>query len=66
MAAKKQTLLKITQIKSTIGYRERTKKTMAALGLGKIRKTVTQQDNPAIRGMLRMVEHLVRVEEVNA
>ena len=63
---KKIKLLKITQIKSTIGYREKTKRTIEALGLGKIRKTVTQKDNAAIRGMLHLVDHLVVVEEVNA
>ncbi|MCK5520121.1 MAG: 50S ribosomal protein L30 [Candidatus Marinimicrobia bacterium] len=62
--AKSKTILKITQVKSTIGYREKTKKTMEALGLGKIRKTVTKQDNPAMRGMLRLVDHLVVIEEV--
>ena len=64
--AKKKNMLKITQIKSTIGYREKTKLTMEALGLNKMHKTVTQQDNGAIRGMLRLVEHLVVVEEVKA
>lgn len=64
--AKKKQLLKITQVKSAIGYREKTKKTLEALGLGKIRKTVTKQDNDAMRGMLRLVDHLVVVEEVKA
>jgi len=56
--------LKITQVRSTIGYRERTRRTIEALGLGKINRSVVQQDNPAIRGMLAQVSHLVKVEEV--
>ena len=66
MAKKKTTQLKITQVKSTIGYRQKTKQTIEALGLGKIRKTVLKQDNPAMRGMIKLVEHLVTVEEVEA
>lgn len=57
-------MLKITQIKSTIGYCERTKKTIEALGLKRIRHTVILPDNPAIRGMIKKVAHLVKVEEV--
>jgi large subunit ribosomal protein L30 len=57
--------LKITQVRSTIGYRERTRRTIEALGLGKINRSVVQQDNSAIRGMLAQVSHLVKVEEVD-
>ncbi len=56
--------LKITQVRSTIGYRERTRRTIEALGLGKINRSVVQKDNSAIRGMLAQVSHLVKVEEV--
>jgi len=61
MAEKK---LKITQIKSAIGYRKRTGATLVALGIRKINHSVTQNDNPAIRGMIRFVSHLVKVEEI--
>ena len=61
MADKK---IKITQIKSSIGYRQRTKDTLDALGLRKISSSVTKADNPAIQGMIRAVQHLVKVEEV--
>ncbi len=57
--------LKITQIKSTIGYRKKTQQTIEALGLGKIRKTVILPDNPAIRGMIAKIPHLLHVEELS-
>lgn len=56
--------LAITQIKSTIDRRENQKRTIIALGLGKIRRTVTHDDSPQIRGMIRTVNHLVTVEEI--
>ncbi len=55
--------LKITQIKSGIGYRQKAKKTLKALGLRKLHQTVEQKDSPAIRGMLKHVDFLVKVEE---
>ncbi len=62
MAAKKT--LKITQIKSGIGYRQRAKDTLRALGIRRMQMTVEQPDNPAIRGMINAIRHLVKVEEV--
>ncbi len=62
MAKKKK--LKITQVRSTIDRQERQKRTMAALGLRKIRQTVVHNDTPQIRGMIRKVIHLVEVEEI--
>tara|TARA_Y100001970_G_C14243405_1_gene866348 strand:+ start:3281 stop:3466 length:186 start_codon:yes stop_codon:yes gene_type:complete len=56
--------IKITQIKSSIGYRQRTKDTLVALGLKKMNCSVVHSDNPAIRGMLGYVNHLVRIEDV--
>jgi large subunit ribosomal protein L30 len=53
----------ITQIKSTIGYRQRTKDTLIALGLRKMNSTVIHNDSPAIRGMITAVGHLLKVEE---
>jgi large subunit ribosomal protein L30 len=57
-------MLKITQTRSIIEQLEAAKRTIKALGLGRPNYTVIQKDTPAIRGMLRKVAHLVRVEEV--
>lgn len=64
MTAKKAIQLKITQIKSAIGYRGRAKDTLIALGIRKMNQTVTHNDTPAIRGMVRSISHLLKVEEV--
>ncbi|MFQ6009114.1 MAG: 50S ribosomal protein L30 [Candidatus Zixiibacteriota bacterium] len=56
--------LKITQIRSTIDRKEPQKRTIQALGLGKLRRTVILNDTPQIRGMIRAVQHLVKIEEV--
>ncbi|MCD6206247.1 MAG: 50S ribosomal protein L30 [Candidatus Marinimicrobia bacterium] len=62
--SKKKITLRITQIKSPIGYRQRAWKTLEALGLKRMHHTVEQPDNPAIRGMIKSIEHLLKVEEV--
>ena len=56
--------LKITLVKSTIGAVPKHKKTVEALGLKKLNKTVEMPDNAATRGMIQQVRHLVKVEEV--
>ena len=56
--------LKITLVRSTTGRKKDQIATVEALGLKRIRHTVEQKDNPAIRGMLTKVSHLVSVEEV--
>ena len=56
--------LKITLVKSTIGAVPKHKKTVEALGLRKVNKTVELPDNAATRGMIKQVQHLVKVEEV--
>ena len=61
MADKK---IKITQTKSAIGYRQRTKDTLKALGIRKMNSTVIKPNNTAIQGMITVVNHLVKVEEV--
>ncbi len=58
--------LKVTYIKSTIGYSHDQKRTVASLGLRKIRQSVLLPDNPAVRGMCFKVRHLVLMEEVAA
>ena len=56
--------LKITLVKSTIGAVPKHKKTVEALGLKKLNKSVELPDNAATRGMVKQVRHLVKVEEV--
>ena len=55
--------LKITLVKSTIGAVPKHKKTVEALGLKKLNKTVVLPDNASTRGMIQQVRHLVKVEE---
>lgn len=56
--------LKITLVKSTIGAIPKHKKTVEALGLRKVNKTVEMPDNAAVRGMVDQVRHLVKVEKI--
>lgn len=56
--------LKITYVKSSIGYSKDQKATVRALGLRRLHQTVEQPDEPAIRGMVEKVRHLVSVERV--
>ena len=56
--------IKITQIKSAIGYRKRTKQTLIALGLKKINQSVLKNVSQPILGMVKTVSHLVKIEEV--
>ena len=55
--------LKITLVKSTIGAVPKHKKTVEALGLKKVNKTVELPDKAATSGMIKQVQHLVKVEE---
>ncbi len=57
-------MLKITQIKSAIGYKPKAKLTLVALGLKKIHQSVEKVDSPQIRGMINKISYLVKVEEV--
>jgi|UniRef100_F4C6X9 large subunit ribosomal protein L30 len=61
---KQMAKIKITQIKSVIDRSERQKRTMQALGLTKINKSVEVEATPAIIGMVRKVNHLVAVESL--
>jgi large subunit ribosomal protein L30 len=66
MADKKgaaQKKLRITLVRSPIGYSRQQKGTVRSLGLRRMGHTVEQLDTPVIRGMVRKVSHLVRVEE---
>ena len=63
-AKKKDKVLRITLTKSPIGYSDRQKRTVRALGLRRMHQTVEQKDTPVIQGMLAKVSHLVTVEKV--
>ncbi|RKX20672.1 MAG: 50S ribosomal protein L30 [Candidatus Zixiibacteriota bacterium] len=56
--------IRVTQTRSTIDRKENQKRTIVALGLGKINRSVVHNDSPQIRGMIKTVEHLVKWEEV--
>ena len=56
--------IKITQVKSSIGYRKRTKGTLTALGLRKMNQSVIKDATESILGMVKTVSHLVKIEEV--
>jgi len=56
--------IKITQTKSVIEQLENAKRTIKALGLGRPNYFVVKKDTPQVRGMIRKVRHLVRVEDV--
>jgi large subunit ribosomal protein L30 len=56
--------LQVTLKRSLIGRPETQRRTVEALGLRKIRQTVVQNDNEAIRGMINQVSHLIEVKEV--
>lgn len=55
--------VRITLVRSPIGYPLRQKRTIRALGLRRMHQTVEQEDTPVIRGMIAKVAHLVEVEE---
>ena len=58
------TKIKIIQVKSRIGSTERQKKTLDALGLRKMNNPVVKEVTPQVKGMVRKVAHLVKVEEI--
>ena len=57
--------LKITQVRSAIDRNVRQKRTIEALGLGKLHRTVMLNDTPQIRSMIKAVNHLVEYEKVD-
>jgi large subunit ribosomal protein L30 len=61
--AEKSKVLRITLVRSPIGYDHRQKRTVRALGLRRMNQTVEKPDSPTLRGMINAVRHLVRVEE---
>lgn len=59
----REALLRITLIRSPLGYSSRHKATVRALGLKRLHQTVELPDSPTVRGMLYKVAQLVKVEE---
>ncbi|MFC2053609.1 50S ribosomal protein L30 [Chloroflexota bacterium] len=59
----KSKAVRITLVKSPIGYSKRQKATVQALGLHRMQQTVEQVDSVTLRGMLSKVSHLVKIEE---
>jgi large subunit ribosomal protein L30 len=55
--------LRVTLVKSPIGYTKDQRRTARALGLNRMNQTVEHKDNPALRGMLNKIIHLLRIEE---
>ncbi|MBC7225635.1 MAG: 50S ribosomal protein L30 [Thermoflexales bacterium] len=60
----KRKVLRITLVRSPIGYSRDQKATVRALGLRRLHQTVEKADTPAIRGMVAKVQHMLKVEEV--
>jgi len=55
--------LRVTLVRSPIGYTKDQKATVRALGIHRMHQTVEHKDNPAVRGMIHKIIHLVKVEE---
>ena len=64
MAQKDSAQLKITQVRGTVGARWNQRESLRTLGLKKIRQSVVREDTPQTRGLIKVVHHLVEVEEV--
>jgi large subunit ribosomal protein L30 len=56
-------MIRVTLLKSSIGFPEPQKATVRALGLHRLHQTVEHKDTPALRGMLAKVVHLISIEE---
>ena len=57
-------IIRLTQIKSGIGYKQKAKATLIALGLRKMNQSVEHKDCPEIRGMINVIPYLLKVEEL--
>ncbi len=55
--------IKVTQIRSGIGFAKRQRETLKGLGLRKMHQTRELEDTPAVRGMANKISHLVKIEE---
>ena len=56
--------IKITLVKSPIGYKEKAKKTLEALGLRRMNQSIEHNSNDSIMGMIKIVDYLIKVEEI--
>jgi large subunit ribosomal protein L30 len=65
MAETKKATLTVIQTGSPIGRRKDQRATLIGLGLNKIRRSRELEDTPSVRGMIRKVSHLVRIEETD-
>jgi large subunit ribosomal protein L30 len=63
MASEASKTIKVTLVRSPIGYEKSKKATVQALGLTKLNQTVEQRDTPVLRGMINKVKHLLVVTE---
>jgi len=64
MAKKKEAAtIKVRQVRSPIGYNKSQREVLRSLGLRRIRHVVERQDNPAVRGMIAKIAHLVEIVE---
>ncbi len=63
MAKKKAKTLTLTLVKSAIGYSERQKRTVRALGLRRMMQSVEHSDTAVLRGMIAKIPHLLKVDE---
>jgi len=57
--------LRITWVKSGIGYAKDQKRTLKALGFRKLNEVIEKEDSPSIRGMVQHVSHLVKMETID-
>ena len=60
----KKNKLRLTQIKSSIGYKKKAKATLVALGLKRINQRVEHYDSPQLRGMINVIPFLLKVEKI--
>mgnify|MGYP001002261927 CR=1 FL=1 len=65
MASDRIGLIKVTYVKSSIGYNQRQKDTVRSLGLRRLGDSVVHADSPPIRGMVNAVQHLVTAEPID-
>jgi large subunit ribosomal protein L30 len=63
MAKKKQKQIKVTLVRSPIGFQPKHRECVRGLGLKRVRHTVVLEDTPSIRGMVNKIDYMVRVEE---
>jgi large subunit ribosomal protein L30 len=62
--AKKKQQIKVTLVRSPIGFQPKHRETVRGLGLKRIRQSVVLEDTPSVRGMVNKIDYMVRVEEV--